>query len=81
MGIGKFLGPITLYCKVNDLRLLTVLAVNADTGVPLGHYYNDIEDMNRYREEVFQFGWFEIEPPQISDFEAVYKSHSHLLKE
>ena len=79
-GIGQPLGPITVYCKVNELPLLTVLAVNATTGAPWGHFYDDIEDINSYREQVFNFDWFKIPPPQTDDFEAVYKSHSHLLE-
>lgn len=81
VGIGQHLGPVYVYCQTNTLPILTVLAVNATTGTPYSNLYKPIEDLNSYREDVFNFDWFKRTPPQTHDFEQAYKSHSHLLED
>lgn len=66
--MSQFLGPIMWLCDDNNWPPLTVLIVAQDSGLP-----NDglvtLEEVNKDREQVFKFDWFEIEPPQIVDFE------------
>ena len=66
--MGNQLGPIMFYCKDNGLPPLTVLVVNQETGLP-GEGLSTLEEVNIDREKVFNFDWFSLEPPQVSDFE------------
>jgi len=67
--LAPILGCIMWYCQENNLPPLTVLVVNAETGLP-GEGLTTLEDVNRDREAVFAYDWFSIEPPQNTDFEA-----------
>ena len=65
--LSQILELIMCYCRDNNLPPLTALVVNQDTGLP-GDGLTTLEDLNRDREAVFKFKWFELEPPQNSDF-------------
>ena len=66
--MAQFLGPIMWHCEDNDYPPLTVLVVNQKTGLP-GEGLSTVENVNEDRESVFNYDWFGIEPPQVSDFE------------
>lgn len=67
--MGQMLGPIMNYCYEEDLPPLTVLVVNQETGLPSdGLITVTKKNMHQRREEVFNFDWFSLEPPQIEDF-------------
>ncbi|MEQ7870448.1 hypothetical protein V6R97_07320 [Chromohalobacter salexigens] len=65
--MAQFLGPIMWFCEDNDYPPLTVLVVNADTGMP-GSGLSTLEEVNVDREDVFAFDWFDLEPPQCETF-------------
>lgn len=65
--MGQFLGPIMWLCEDREYPPLTVLVVNQSKGLP-GEGLTTLENVNTDREQVFQFDWFAIEPPQIEDF-------------
>ncbi|MFW3613161.1 hypothetical protein [Billgrantia antri] len=65
--MAQFLGPIMWLCEDNDWPPITVLVVNQDTGLP-GQGLSTLEEVNTDREDVFNFDWFSVEPPQIEDF-------------
>ncbi len=67
--MAPILGCIMWYCKDNNLPPLTVLVVNRQTGLP-GEGLTTLEEVNTDRESVFTFNWFDIAPPQNSDFES-----------
>ena len=58
--LGPILGRVLEYCRLQGLPLLTVLVVNSDTGLPS---FNVETDMNRAREDVYRFNWFDVVPP------------------
>ncbi len=66
--MAQFLGPIMWLCEDNEWPPLTVLVVNQDSGLP-GEGLTTLEEVNKDRESVFKFNWFELEPPQNIDFE------------
>ncbi len=66
--LSQQLDPVMRFCNKNKYPPLTVLVVNQDTGLP-GSGLSTITNVNTDREEVFNFDWFELEPPQISDFQ------------
>lgn len=55
------------YCKQNKLPPLTILVVQKHTGIP-GQGLTTIEDLNRDREDVFKFKWYQLKPNQYYDF-------------
>jgi alkylated DNA nucleotide flippase Atl1 len=71
--MAPLLGCIMWFCEEKSLPPLTVLVVNKETGLP-GDGLTTLEEVNKDRENVFNFNWFSIEPPQNSDFERVDKN-------
>lgn len=65
--MAQFLGPIMWMCEDKGWPPLTVLVVNQETGLP-GDGLSTLEEVNTDREAVFQFDWFDIEPPKNKDF-------------
>ena len=68
--MGKYLEPIYRLCKQRGWPPLTVLVVNKATGVPSDGLPLDAA-VPVERERVFNFNWFELEPPETPDFRAV----------
>ena len=66
--MAPLLGCIMWFCEKNQLPPLTVLVVNQTSGLP-GEGLTTLENINSAREEVFNFDWFGLEPPQNADFE------------
>jgi len=68
--MAQILGCVMWYCEVHGLPPLTALVVNRTTGLP-GEGLSTVQDPNADREAAFSFDWFELEPPQVSDFASV----------
>lgn len=64
--LDRQLGLILHWCAENELPPLTVLVVNATTGLP-GEGFGDAETLHSDREKVFNHPWFTLVPPTISD--------------
>jgi len=71
--LSQILGCIMWYCDEQELPPLTVLVVNQESGLP-GEGLTTLEEVNEDREAVFNYGWFEVRPPQNGDFERVDKN-------
>ena len=65
--MGKFLDPIMKYCKLNGLPPLTVLVVGKYVGVP-GEGLITVKDADLEREQVYDYDWFNIYPPDETEF-------------
>lgn len=52
--LGRQLGHIMFFCAQNNLPALTVLVVNADTGLP-GEGLETKKDLHKERENVFNY--------------------------
>ena len=68
--LAHMLGHIYFWCQQNDLPPLTVLVVNQDSGLP-GEGVKGI-DLNRSREEVFEFNWYGIWPPTTNELRSAF---------
>lgn len=64
--LDRQLGLIMHWCADNELPPLTVLVVNSDTGLP-GDGLVRIQELHSDREKVFNYPWFTIVAPAISD--------------
>ena len=66
--LSSILGCIMFYCQHNDLPPLTIIVVNK-SGIPgEGFTAEEMENYHQRREDVFNFAWFKIVPPTISEF-------------
>lgn len=65
--MGQFLDPIMRYCKLNGLPPLTVLVVGKYLGVP-GEGLITVKDADLEREQVYDYDWFNIYPPDETEF-------------
>ncbi len=69
MGAGTLSQPLELvmrYCERGGLPPLTVLVVNQETGRP-GAGLSTLEELNRDRERVFNYAWFQLAPLRPED--------------
>jgi hypothetical protein len=71
--MGQMLAPIQSYCLQENLPPLTILVVNAETGLP-GVGFIAAEDIPRVQGEVFRFDWVDYGCPSVEDFEAASSS-------
>ncbi|MBO8254709.1 hypothetical protein IAQ63_09745 [Providencia rettgeri] len=65
--LDRQLGHILHFCAQNKLPPLTVLVVNAETGLPGGGFETQ-GDLHCDRELVFHYDWFNLIPPTPSQF-------------
>lgn len=65
------LGCIMGWCYENGLPPLTALVVNGETGIPgEGLYVERPGDLPAAQQEVFEFNWYSLFPPDINELEA-----------
>ena len=67
---GDTLAHINYYCKQNDLPPLTVIVVDQETGLP---DFPVDKDMNRARENVYRYPWYNLVPPTFVELESAFK--------
>lgn len=71
MGVlGPMLEPVARFCNENDLPPLTVIVVNAETGLA-GEGIPIEQNLNEAKEQVFKFDWYDIFPPTIEELEQI----------
>lgn len=71
-GAGVFagiLGQIMHWCAANELPPLTILVVNAQTGLP-GEGLTTPEDLHADREKVFGWDWYDVVAPRAAALAA-----------
>lgn len=81
-GAGVFatqLGHIMHWCADNDLPPLTVLVVNAKTGLPGAGLWR-IENLHADREKVFGYSWYQLVPPTIEELNEADKARKNAKK-
>ncbi|TIP82407.1 MAG: hypothetical protein E5X60_33640 [Mesorhizobium sp.] len=73
------LGHIMHWCADNDLPPLTVLVVNAKTGLPGAGLWR-IENLHADREKVFGYSWYQLVPPTIEELNEADKARKNAKK-
>ena len=71
--LDEILGHIAFYCNDSGLPPLTAIVVNSETGMP-GHGI-PAENVPSEREEVFNFNWFDVYPPNSEILRASFQAH------
>ena len=71
LAVGQALEPVFWHCDAHGLPPLTILVVNADSGLPGAGFLDHVavEQIPGLQEDVFGFNWFGIDIPQITDLE------------
>lgn len=69
IAVRNYLEPIYTYCRHNGLPALTTIVVSKERGEPTGgdERFGGRENMYKEREKVYQFDWYKILPPCLSD--------------
>ncbi len=68
LGVAKYLNSIRSYCDEKGYPPLDVLVVQKETDRP-SDKYQPRKTVAQDTADVYEYAWFDIEPPQISDFE------------
>jgi hypothetical protein len=69
------LGTIARYCLANELPLLNVMVVNAETGEPGDEVILRKEtSLEEEQNTVGEFGWFAYRPPSMKAFREAYEN-------
>jgi len=55
------------HCKENNLPTITILVVQKHSGIP-GKGLITIEELNKDRENVFNYEWYKLKPLGVLDF-------------
>lgn len=72
--LSYILGHIMFYCSQNGLPPLTVIVVNKEGTPGTGLTALQPEEYNVKREDVFNYGWYDLLPPSIKVFQSCYDS-------
>jgi len=74
--LAGILGHIAYYCGDNNMPPLTILVVEKATGRPGDQIPVDPARIDKERENVYQYDWYNVYPPSEADLAAAYKRHS-----
>jgi len=74
--LDRTLGHIAFYCKDNGLPLLTSIVVGKGRGTPGKDIPADQENMDKYREEVYDFDWYNIYPPRAKKLRESFENNT-----
>ena len=68
--MNSFLNPIAVYCRDNNLPIITVLVVSVTTGLPGGgsEGFVSSERVAEEQERIYKKNWHLIIPPTARDF-------------
>jgi len=73
--LAQILGHIAFYCKENRVSPLTTLVVVKARGKPGYRIPVDPSKIDRERESVYEFDWFDIHPPSEEELADAYQKH------
>lgn len=71
--LAQPLNAIMYFCSQNELPPLTAIVVNAKTGLP-GEGLKIDGDLNAVREDVFNYNWYGIIPPNETQFSEAQRN-------
>lgn len=69
--LAQILGSIAHLCDANKFPQLNAIVVGQNRGTPGRDIPLKPSEIDRVREKVYQFNWYNIYPPVESDFDAV----------
>lgn len=73
--LNEILGHIAFYCNEHGLPPLTAIVVGKGRCTPGENIPIDQSALDRQREEVFTFDWYDVYPPPAEELAAVFSRH------
>jgi hypothetical protein len=73
--LDKILGHIAYYCNENKLPPLTAIVVGKGRGIPGRDIPVDRTKVDRLRESVYGFKWYNVVPPSPEELKAAFDSN------
>jgi hypothetical protein len=73
--LARILGHIAYYCQDNALPPLTSIVVGKERGTPGHDIPIDLSKIDEFREDVYQYDWYNIYPHSADELEAAAKAH------
>jgi hypothetical protein len=67
-GLGGILGHLLFFCRNQRLPPITALVVSKNGGKP-GDGFGDQGNLDKDREKVFSYPWYDVQSPRADDFE------------
>ena len=74
--LDKILGHVAFFCIDNKLPALTSIVVGKGRGTPGKDIPVDPKTMDREREKVYAYDWYDIYPPSADDLQAAFERHN-----
>lgn len=75
--LAQILGHIAYYCNDNDLPPLTSIVVVKGHGIPGDKIPIDPAKRDEQREQVYEFGWYDVYPPSENELARSYSKHAN----
>ena len=72
--LNEVLGHVAFFCKAHKLPSLTTIVVGKGRGTPGAEIPVDPSQMDREREKVYSFDWFNVVPPTTRELAASFAS-------
>ncbi len=73
--MDKVLGHIAYYCIANKLPHLTSIVVGKGRGTPGEDIPTDLKGMDKKREKVYEYDWFNVYPPNSKKLLKVFNEY------
>jgi hypothetical protein len=73
--LAGILGHVAFYCKENRIPPLTTLVVGKGAGKPGYRIPVRRAKIDKLRESVYEFNWYDVYPPSEAELAAAYKKH------
>ena len=73
--LDQILGHIAFYCIDNGLPALTSIIVGKGRGTPGDEIPVDQDNMDKHRENVYEYDWYNVYPPTADELHESFKNH------
>ena len=71
--LDSILGHISYYCIENELPHLAAIVVGKGRGTPGEDIPTDLETIDKKREKVYEYDWFDVYPPSSDELAESYQ--------
>jgi hypothetical protein len=75
--LDKILGHVAFYCNDNNLPPLTSIVVGKRRGTPGADIPIDLTTLDKQREKVYGWDWYNVYPPSEAELAEAYLAHQN----
>ena len=73
--LDRILGHVAFCCDDNGFPALTSIVVGKGRGTPGKDIPVNLRHIDEYREEVYDFDWYNIFPPSVEELKKAFDAH------